>query len=54
MATLARTLREEELRDPSVDLLPGHERGQHRQRGEQVDHVDDVRAKEVASGGAGK
>jgi hypothetical protein len=34
--------------------LGGHARGQHGPWMAQVDHVDDVQAKEIAGGGAGK
>ena len=44
----------EDLGHPRLDLLPGHARGQHRQRMAQVDHVADARAKEIVGGGAGK
>jgi hypothetical protein len=44
----------EGLGHPRFNLLPGHARGQHRQRVAQVDHVLDARAKEIVGGGAGK
>lgn len=41
-------------KNPRLDLLPWHARGQHGERMTQVDHVVNSRAKNVISGGVGK